>query len=335
MFANPSLFATFGFVFIARTNLTKAACPRLPAQNEDAVSRSSAAHRNLLNAVQLPPFGQGKLTIHDGLELARSDVRNEQCEMGAVDIGHEIDRFNWPILRQTRQNVYFQQTDFLGRSAHRKIENPCDSLVNGEVLASDPGDEIIFAHPVSRRILLRFAYRRLAPLFVNLPDEVGVFLSGQFGQGRNQVVDGRHIISLWQSRAADERTITIDAIAMMGKRRGVSWRRLAREVHENRGRGARRFWYNGRMKSENFSTPTAAQIDPSLFDVGHQGDVDRTQIAARLAMTPTERLRHHESWRSFVKEALKRAEFRRKIVAALVDSRCEFIIVAPPKGGRA
>ena len=53
-------------------------------------------------------------------------------------------------------------------------------------------------------------------------------------------------------------------------------------------------------------------IDPSLFDLGHQGDYDRTQIAARLAMTPTERLRHHEPWRHFVKDCLKRAALRRK-----------------------
>ena len=52
--------------------------------------------------------------------------------------------------------------------------------------------------------------------------------------------------------------------------------------------------------------------DPKYFDLGHQGDFDRPQIAARLAMTPTERLRHHEPWRHFVKEALKRAELRRK-----------------------
>jgi hypothetical protein len=66
------------------------------------------------------------------------------------------------------------------------------------------------------------------------------------------------------------------------------------------------------MKAETTSTLTPAQLDPSLFDLGHQGDVDRTQIAARLAMSPTQRLRHHESWRLFVKEALKRAALRRR-----------------------
>ena len=58
------------------------------------------------------------------------------------------------------------------------------------------------------------------------------------------------------------------------------------------------------------STPTRPET--SLFDLGHQGDVDRTQIAQQLRLAPTERLRHHESWRLFVKEALRGAELRRK-----------------------
>jgi hypothetical protein len=66
------------------------------------------------------------------------------------------------------------------------------------------------------------------------------------------------------------------------------------------------------MKSETISTLTPPPLDPSLFDLGHQGDVDRTQIAQQLRLTPTERLRHHESWRMFVKEALRRAELHRK-----------------------
>jgi hypothetical protein len=69
--------------------------------------------------------------------------------------------------------------------------------------------------------------------------------------------------------------------------------------------------YNFDMKDTTVSTPTSAPPDP-LFDLGHQGEFDRTQIAARLKMTPTERLRHHESWRLFVKEALNRAALRGK-----------------------
>lgn len=69
---------------------------------------------------------------------------------------------------------------------------------------------------------------------------------------------------------------------------------------------------NSGMKAATISMLSPAKPDPSLFDLGHQGDVDRTQIAARLALSPTERLRHHEPWRMFVKEALKRAARRRK-----------------------
>jgi hypothetical protein len=69
--------------------------------------------------------------------------------------------------------------------------------------------------------------------------------------------------------------------------------------------------YNAGMKGETISPRTPAELNPSLFDLGHQGDVDRTQIAQHLRLTPTERLRHHESWRLFVKEAVRRAEFSR------------------------
>ena len=65
------------------------------------------------------------------------------------------------------------------------------------------------------------------------------------------------------------------------------------------------------MKAETISPQTPAELNPSLFDLGHQGDVDRTQIAQHLRLTPTERLRHHESWRLFVKEAVRRAELPR------------------------
>jgi hypothetical protein len=65
------------------------------------------------------------------------------------------------------------------------------------------------------------------------------------------------------------------------------------------------------MKVETISSLTPAELDSSMFDLGHQGDVDRTQIAQQLRLTPTERLRQHESWRLFVKEALRRAELHR------------------------
>jgi hypothetical protein len=56
-------------------------------------------------------------------------------------------------------------------------------------------------------------------------------------------------------------------------------------------------------------------IDPTadsqlVFDLGHRGDVDLTQIAKLLALSPTERLNRHERWRLFVKEALANAALR-------------------------
>lgn len=50
----------------------------------------------------------------------------------------------------------------------------------------------------------------------------------------------------------------------------------------------------------------------SIFDRGHQGDFDYTQIALQLTMTPTERLDKHEGWRLFMKEALARAALRQR-----------------------
>jgi hypothetical protein len=51
-----------------------------------------------------------------------------------------------------------------------------------------------------------------------------------------------------------------------------------------------------------------------LHDLGHQGEIDRTQIDRMLRLTPTERLHKHESWRLFIKKATKArtdAELRR------------------------
>ena len=52
----------------------------------------------------------------------------------------------------------------------------------------------------------------------------------------------------------------------------------------------------------------ASQIVPRYFDLGHQGDVDATQLDQMLALTPTQRLDKHEGWRLFVKEAVRNAE---------------------------
>ena len=52
------------------------------------------------------------------------------------------------------------------------------------------------------------------------------------------------------------------------------------------------------------------QDQEKFFDLGHQGDLDYTQIRRMLAMTPDQRLDRLESWRVFVKEAIARAALR-------------------------
>jgi hypothetical protein len=56
-------------------------------------------------------------------------------------------------------------------------------------------------------------------------------------------------------------------------------------------------------------TPTEDELVPP-FDLGHQGDVDYTQIRQSLRLTPTQRLDRHEGWRLFLKEALRNARIR-------------------------
>jgi hypothetical protein len=51
-------------------------------------------------------------------------------------------------------------------------------------------------------------------------------------------------------------------------------------------------------------------IPMGMFDLGHRGSFDYTQLARALVRSPTERLDHHEEWRLFVKEALQDAQLR-------------------------
>ncbi len=51
-------------------------------------------------------------------------------------------------------------------------------------------------------------------------------------------------------------------------------------------------------------------VPPVVFDRGHQGDFDYTQIDICLSLTPMQRLDKHEGWRLFVKEALENARIR-------------------------
>ncbi len=57
-------------------------------------------------------------------------------------------------------------------------------------------------------------------------------------------------------------------------------------------------------------TPGVTQ--PYGFDLGHQGDVDYTQIAQARAMTPDELLERHEGWRQFLREARDDVAFRER-----------------------
>ncbi len=63
------------------------------------------------------------------------------------------------------------------------------------------------------------------------------------------------------------------------------------------------------------------------FDLGHRGDVDYTQLVQMLAMTPAERLRHHEPWRALVKMGPVVPQFVEGIVARLAEGQVEFLIV--------
>ena len=63
------------------------------------------------------------------------------------------------------------------------------------------------------------------------------------------------------------------------------------------------------QQSDNLLTEDG---QPRVFDLGHRGDFDYTQIERCLALTPWERLERHESWRLFVKEALENARLRQR-----------------------
>jgi hypothetical protein len=55
-------------------------------------------------------------------------------------------------------------------------------------------------------------------------------------------------------------------------------------------------------------TPVSPAVP--VYDLGHQGDFDYTQMHALLRLTPEQRLERHERWRLFVKEALRNARLR-------------------------
>ena len=64
-----------------------------------------------------------------------------------------------------------------------------------------------------------------------------------------------------------------------------------------------------------------------VFDLGHRGDTDYTQIAKFLAMSPTQRLRHHERWRQLLMRATLMPNFLEEMVSRLTQAEVEFVIV--------
>jgi hypothetical protein len=64
-----------------------------------------------------------------------------------------------------------------------------------------------------------------------------------------------------------------------------------------------------------------------VFDLGHRGDFDYTLIDKLLAMTPTERLRHHERWRGLLKRGRMLPNFVEDVVGRLQDAGVEFVVV--------
>jgi hypothetical protein len=69
-------------------------------------------------------------------------------------------------------------------------------------------------------------------------------------------------------------------------------------------------------------------LDPRRFyDLGHQGDVDRTQIRQSLALSPTERLRRHEGWRRLFREEPGMPNFLEDVVTRMSAGGVEFVIV--------
>jgi hypothetical protein len=73
------------------------------------------------------------------------------------------------------------------------------------------------------------------------------------------------------------------------------------------------------------STPVR---DPrQYYDLGHQGDLDMTQIEAALRLSPDERYERHERWRSLLRGDRMIPHFAAEVTARLVDGGVEFIIV--------
>jgi hypothetical protein len=87
-------------------------------------------------------------------------------------------------------------------------------------------------------------------------------------------------------------------------------------------------WTFEKMSMNENATPSTADGKPlsAYYDLGHQGEVDHTMLAKMLAMTPTERLRHHERWRVLL-VGRGVPNFLEDMVGRLTQAGVEFVIV--------
>lgn len=75
----------------------------------------------------------------------------------------------------------------------------------------------------------------------------------------------------------------------------------------------------------------SVDVQPS-YDLGHQGDLDYTQIARMLTRTPEQRWRSYQRWRGLLKRNLTMTPFLDEIVGCLALAQVEYIIVGGVAG---
>jgi len=72
--------------------------------------------------------------------------------------------------------------------------------------------------------------------------------------------------------------------------------------------------------------------DQPSYDLGHQGDLDYTQIARMLARTPEQRWRSYQRWRGLLKRNSTMTPFLDEIVGCLARAQVEYVIVGGVAG---
>src|SRR4051794_34412317 len=63
------------------------------------------------------------------------------------------------------------------------------------------------------------------------------------------------------------------------------------------------------------------------YDLGHQGDVDWTQIDRQLSLSPGDRLLRHQRWAAYWRKPPMDPDFTERIVTRLLEQQVEFLIV--------